>query len=398
MLDRLLDDSYPAVVRRDVTSLTVARFTTNAIYRFAPPFLATIARGLDVQLSDLGVALAVTELCGLTSPVLGRLVDRLPRRASMTGGLLVLTGGTIVAGASAGIEMFTVGLFVLALGKIVFDVGLGAWIADHVPYERRGRVVGLVETSWALGLLVGVSVLGLVTAVSSWRWGYFVGGAAVLGMAVVTAVRLSGDGADAVRHRAGDVDLEGGPIVRRRMPLRGWLAVAGVFALMSAAQSVFVTFGPWLEDEFGVDTFGLVAVTFGIGGLELLASTTSAARTDRWGKERSVMLGAAIIAPSGLALAALGDSMAPGLLLLGTFFLGFEFAIVSALPIGPTLVPGAPGRGLGTMIACGTLGRGATSIVATRLFESSGIAAGRAARHRVRRARRAGHVDPLAHR
>ena len=39
--------------------------------------------------------------------------------------------------------MFAAGLFVLALSKIVFDVDLGAWIADHVPYERRGRVVGL---------------------------------------------------------------------------------------------------------------------------------------------------------------------------------------------------------------------------------------------------------------
>ena len=71
VLDRLLDDSYSPVVRRDVTSLTVARFTTNAVYRFAPPFIGVIARGLDVELSELGVALAITELCGLSSPILG---------------------------------------------------------------------------------------------------------------------------------------------------------------------------------------------------------------------------------------------------------------------------------------------------------------------------------------
>ena len=39
-----------------------------------------------------------------------------------------------------------------------------------------------------------------------------------------------------------------------------------MFGLMAAAQSLFVTFGPWLEDEFGVGTAGLAAVTFGIGG------------------------------------------------------------------------------------------------------------------------------------
>ena len=43
-----------------------------------------------------------------------------------------------------------------------------------------------------------------------------------------------------------------------------------MFGLMSAAQSLFITFGPWLEDDFGVRTVGLAAVTFGLGALELV--------------------------------------------------------------------------------------------------------------------------------
>jgi DHA1 family inner membrane transport protein len=374
VLDRLLDDSYSPVVRRDVTGLTVARLTTNAVYRFAPPFIGVIARGLDVELSELGVALAITELCGLSSPILGRAVDRLSRRSSMLLGLVGISIGAVVAGASPGIVMFAAGLFVVALSKIVFDVGLGAWIADHVPYERRGRVVGLTETSWALGLLLGVSVLGLVTAATSWRWGYGVGAVAVGVMAVFIARRLREDPADSdAPHPAPARGVA--QASRGRMPAEGWLVVAGVFGLMSAAQSLFVTFGPWLEDEFGVNTVGLVAVTFGIGLLELTASTTSAARTDLWGKERSAILAAGIMVPTGLALSVVQSSLVPSLALLGIFIAGFEFGIVSSIPIGPTLIPGAPGRGLGTMIACGTLGRGLTSIVATRLYEAHGLSA-----------------------
>ncbi len=376
MLDRLLDDSYPRAVRDDVASLTVARLTTNAVYRFAPPFVATIARGLDVELSDIGVALAVTELCGLASPVLGRLVDRRSRRWSIVSGLLGISAGAAIAGLSAGIFMFAAGLFVVALSKIVFDVGLGTWVADHVPYERRGRVIGIVETSWALGLLIGVSGLGLVAAASSWRWSYVVGACAVLAMALVVSGKARAPVAR-VTNEAGDevVPAPAGGAQAGRMPLSSWLAVGGMFGLMSAAQCLFITFGPWLEDEFGVTTVGLVAATFGIGVLELGASTTSAARTDRWGKERSVMLGAAVMVPAGLALGALEQSLVPGLILLGTFIAAFEFGIVSAIPIGPTLIPGAPGRGLGTMVAVGTLGRGLTAILATRLFESSGLTA-----------------------
>jgi MFS transporter, DHA1 family, inner membrane transport protein len=366
VLRRTLDDSYPAAVRRDVTTVTVARLTANAAYRFAPPFLATIARGLDVELSELGVALAVSELCGLASPVIGRVVERMPRRWSMVAGLTGIGCGAVIAGASSGVVTFGAGLFVLAITKIVFDVGLGSWIADHVPYERRGRVVGVTETSWALGLLLGVSLMGLITAATSWRWGYGAAAVAVVVMAGVLAVRIDA-GRTESPSRVAAID----PSARLALP--GWLAVVGIFCLMSATQALFVTFGPWLEDEFGVRTVSLAAVTFGLGALELVASSTSALRTDRWGKERSVAAGAAVMVPAALALAALDTRLVAGLLLLGIFIGAFEFSIVSCIPIGGELIAGSPARGLGTMIACGTLGRAVTSIPATRLYERWGL-------------------------
>lgn len=366
MLHRTLDDSYPEVIRRDITTVTAARLTANAAYRFAPPFLATIARGLDVELGEIGVALAITELCGLSSPVLGRLVDRIPRRWSMTGGLLGVAAGAAIAGASSGIVMFTVGLFVLALTKIVFDVGLGAWITDHVAFDRRGRVVGVTETSWALGLLVGVSLMGLITAVASWRWGYAAAAVAVVVMAVVVLVRIDPGPRDPPDHAATRAPST-------RLPRSGWYAVLALFGLMAASQAVFVTFGPWLEDRFDVGTAGLATVTFGLGALELVASSISAVRTDRWGKERSVIVGATVMVPAGLVLAISDQRIVLGLLMLGVFIAAFEFSIVSAIPIGGDLIPGAPGRGIGTMIACGTVGRAAMAIPATQLYERHGI-------------------------
>jgi predicted MFS family arabinose efflux permease len=370
VLRRILDDSYPAAVRRDITAVTVAKLTANAAYRFAPPFLATIARGLDVELSELGVALAISELCGLLSPFIGRLSERVSRRWSMTGGLMGIAAGAVIAGASAGVVMFGVGLFVLAISKIVFDVGVGAWIADHVPYATRGRVVGVTETAWALGLLVGVSLMGLVTAATSWRWGYVTGAVAVVVMAGVLAARI-----DAGARREESPGRAAPPGPDARLTPAGWAAVVGLFCLMSSTQALFVTFGPWLEDEFGVSTAGLAAVAFGLGTLELLASTTSAARTDRWGKERSVVAGSAVMVPAALILAVLDQHLVPGLVVLGLFIAAFEFAIVSCIPIGGELIPGSPARGLGTMIACGTLGRALTAIPATRLYDRYGLTA-----------------------
>ena len=364
MLDRVLDDTQSAEVRRVVPMLTLARLSTNAVYRYAPPFIATIARGLDVDIADVGVALAIAEASGLASPLIGRFVDRIPRRVAMTGGMTGTAVGAVIAGASGDIVWFAAGLLVLSLTKVVFDIGLIAWTADHVPYERRGRVVGVIETSWALGLLIGVSSLGVLTALTSWRWAYGVGGLLVLITGIVLFVRV---GPDPPRQHVAVASPTG------RLAPAGWLAIIGMFGLMAAAQSLFVTFGPWLEDVFGFGTIGLAAVTFGIGALELAASTTSAFRTDRWGKERSVVRGTLLMIPCAAILAAFDTRLAVGLVALGVFIAGFEFAIVSTIPIGAELVPGSPGRGVGTMVAWATVGRALMAIPATRLYDRYGL-------------------------
>ena len=364
----LLDESYAPAVRRAVVPLTGARLATNAVYRFAPPFLATIARGLDVSLADLGVAIAITEAAGLTAPLVGRLIDHVPRRTAMLAGLAGVATGALVAGLSTGIVMFTVGLLVLAATKVVFDVGIITWTADHVPYDRRGRVTGLLETSWALGLLVGVSLLGLVAAVSSWRWAYLVGAVGVVVAAGVMRARVAAE--PAVRTTGSRRAAPAGPIDRA-----GWVAAIGVLGLMGGAQAMFVTFGAWLEDDFGFGTAALAAVAFGIGGLELVASTASAARTDRWGKERSVVRGTFVMVPCALALAALHGHVSVALVLLAVFIAAFEFAFVSSIPIGAELVPGAPGKGIGALLAFATVGRTIVAIPATRLYDRFGFVA-----------------------
>ena len=57
MLGRALDDSYAPEVRRHLTELTVSRMIGSACYRYAAPFLATIARGIDVSLQEIGIAI-----------------------------------------------------------------------------------------------------------------------------------------------------------------------------------------------------------------------------------------------------------------------------------------------------------------------------------------------------
>lgn len=364
VLGALLDDRDVPEVHRNITALTFARLTGNACYRFTYPFVALIASGLDVSLQRMGVALAFAELAGLLSPLTGRLADHLGQRQAMAGGLAAVCLGAALAASAQDVAWLAVSLVVLSQSKVLFDLGLTSWIAEQVPYERRGRIVGLTETSWAGGLLLGVTTMGLVTAATNWRVGYLTGAAAGLVMAAVVWRRVSPLPARHDRVAAAPTG---------RIPRWGWWAVLAVACLMGASQALFVTFGSWLEDTFGVGAVGLAAITFALGVGELFASLTSARRTDEWGKELSTAGGAALMVPTGLVLAVWHDQMAVGIVLLVVAILGFEFGIVSSLAIGSRLVPGSPARGVGAMIAAGTSGRALVSVPATSLYERSGF-------------------------
>ena len=338
VLGRVLDDSYAPEVRHNLTAFAAARTTSNACYRFVGPFIATIARGLDVRLADIGVAIAISELFGLASPMIGRVVDRLGARRAVIVGVCAVITGTLLAAATQGVAMLTVALVVIGQGNTTFYLGIGAWIAKHVPYDRRGRVTGLIEVSWAFGLLIGVSLMGLVTAVSSWRVGYLTGAVAMTCMAFVVIGRIEPPSPQPRHSTAHPRPAHG------RLIPRGWLVLLSGFAITAASHTLIVTFGSWLEDEFGLTPAGLSVVTFLLGASELIATLSVARFTDVWGKRRSVAMGAAVMVPASAGLALGHEHLVLGVALLAIGVLGFEFAVVSAISLGTGLVPGSPAR------------------------------------------------------
>jgi DHA1 family inner membrane transport protein len=327
-----------------------------------------------VSVAELGVALTIAQLSGFASPLLGRFVDRLPRPHAIAVGLGGTALGGLLAATSNGLVWFTVALLTITTSNLMLVVATGSWIADHVPFAQRSRVVGLNESSWALGLLVGVSAMGLVTAVSSWRWGYVAAALAAACVLVVLWIRL--DRTDERPRPAPAVETDRSSATSAPpLALTGWLAVFTVLALLAASEALFVTFGPWLQDEFDVGDAVLAAATFGLGGVELAASGLSMTRTDRWGKERSITGGAVVMIVAALCFLAVNQWALPGMVFVAIYIGSFEFAIVSTIPIAGDLVPGRPARGIALLMAASTTGRAITTIPTTWLYDRVGISA-----------------------
>jgi predicted MFS family arabinose efflux permease len=270
--------------------------------------------------------------------------------------------------------VFALAAITISFGKILYDASMGAWLADRVAYARRGRVLGLAESAWAGAMLIGVPVLAVVVASAGWRWAYAFAG--IANLAALAWIRR-GLQPEPVPTRSATASATGTATVRGH--LTGFVGSLPVFAavglLMAASSLVFVVFGAWLEDAHGFSAAGVGAVSFLLGAVELVASTSTVRFTDRVGKPLAVVVGAAVMVPAGIGLAVVGGSVAAGIALLALFVLGFEFALVSSVPLVSELHPEARASSLGLALGFGTVGRGIAAIVATRLYTTHGIGA-----------------------
>lgn len=362
MFSRFVDTTYAPVVRSNIDRLVWARLVSNSCYRFAPPFIAVIARGLDVSVGQMGVAFMVGEFAGLLSPIIGRLIDKSNRMISMLIGIALISIAVVVAATAQSLVVFAAAMFLLSASKVLFDTALIVWVNDHVPYDRRGRIVGVIETSWALSLFIGVAIMGIATALISWRAGFMVGAIAMMLTGALLAAGLPRDDAHApVSEHA-----------RGKVPANAWFVFASSFMLMGATQCVGITFGPWFEDEFNFTSGGLIAIVIVLGVFELASSIGSSRVTDTWGKEVSVRRGVLLMVVSGIAMSAGSHISVIAIPMLVVFIAGFEFALVSMLPLAANLVPTAGGIGLGLTVGAGTCGRAVFSTVATSLYDSVG--------------------------
>jgi len=388
----LAPDHHPEV-RRHLPLLVGGRFASNLALRFPAPFLGVIAAGLGTSVGAMGLALSVGEFAGLAAPAVGRAADRRGARTAMSVGLGLLAVALLTAAVAPAVAVFAGAMVVVQLAKVSYDAATTSWVADRVPFGRRAEVTGLVETSWALALLVGIPVLGLLVDGAGWRWGLVA--IASLCAAAALGVRrrlpatpghrgevhpdalldeaLGGPAGPAATAAVADAPAATVGRAWYRIPRRSLLTLASVALLMGAIQLVVVVEGVWFEDAFGFSTARIGGAVLFIGMAELVGSFGSSRLTDRVGTRRSMLIGCLLMLPAVAALGLIGSHAVTGIAVVAVGTLGFEFALVSAFPLVAELDVAARGTMFTLMLAAGTAMRGVADALGPLLFSHGGI-------------------------
>ena len=105
----------------------------------------------------------------------GLIADRFGRVKALMGSILIYSLFTGACGLSQSIMQ-------LAIFRVLLGLGMGgewatgaALVAETWPSEHRGKALGLMQSSWAIGYALAAAVTALILPRLGWRGVFFVG-------------------------------------------------------------------------------------------------------------------------------------------------------------------------------------------------------------------------------
>ena len=353
-------------LRYQIVAFTATRMVFHTMIRMVYPFLPAIGRGLGVDLASLSLALTARSLVGMFGSLLAFTADRFGRKTGMLTGLGVFVLGLGVVIIWPTYPGFFAALILTLAGNLMFIPSMQAYLGDRIPYQRRGFVLALTEMSWSTAFIFGVPVVGWLIGRYGWQSPFPV----LLGATLVCLAWLTwlvpSDRPEV--HNQPDLWIS----LRRVLGYRPALAGLALGVLISTAnETVNLVFGVWLEEAFSLKIMALGAASVVIGLSELTGEGLTAAFTDRVGKPWAVIIGLLLNACAVLVLPFIGRSLPGALAGLFFFYLSFEFALVSLLPLMTELLPSARATLMAANIAAFALGRALGALLASPLYDFS---------------------------
>lgn len=316
-----------------LATLTLVNTINWADRQVVPILVPSIKANLGLTDTELGLVggVAFSLIYAVAAFVFGYLADRASRRLVILAGLLGWSLATAASGLATGFGSLFAARFFTGLGEASLYPCAMSLIADAFPAEKRGRAVGLIGASTAMGGGLGIGVGGSLVGAMGWREVFYLYGAAgilVLPMLLVLVEPARTSGEAGVDH-----DPPGRIVVEALRDGR-LMAVWTSGTLLMAGATGWITWAPtYFSRDLGFDVkeialiFGAAQLLGGVAGSLAGGMLGDLARRRRFAGQLAVSsLGALVTAPVlGLALLDVPHAVITFVALVGpfTFFAAF---------------------------------------------------------------------------
>jgi len=138
--------------------------------------LAELMKHFGMSKAMGGLMSSLTLLASAVGGILfGLLADRIGRVKALMGSILVYSVFTGACGLSGSIWQLAVFRTLLGLGMGGEWATGAALVAETWPAEKRGKAMGIVQSSWAIGYALAAVITAVVLPKFGWRAVFFVG-------------------------------------------------------------------------------------------------------------------------------------------------------------------------------------------------------------------------------
>jgi MFS transporter, Spinster family, sphingosine-1-phosphate transporter len=316
-------------------TLTLVNAINWADRQVVPILVPSIKQDLGLSDTELGLigGVAFSLIYAVAAFVFGFLADRGSRRGVILFGLICWSAATAASGLATGFWSLFAARFVTGIGEASLYPCAMSLLQDAYPAEKRGRAIGLIGASTALGSGLGIGLGGSLVTEIGWRNVFISYGA--VGLLAIPLLLVMIEPKRHHDHTAKDHDPPQqivGDALRDVRLMSIWFT--GM--VMLTAATGWVTWAPtYFTRDLGFDLaetgliFGIAQLFGGVAGSLLGGRLGDSFRKKRFaGQLRVSAICAALTAP--LVGVALLDNV-PHAVLLAAAVLG-PFVIYASLP------------------------------------------------------------------
>ena len=336
--------------RNAAVMLVIARVTYAFSWYNVGAVLPLIERGLNANTGELGIVLGAFLVgAGIFQVPAGFIALRWGYRTTSIFALLLMGSFCLASAASPDWVVLAILRFGAGAGAAFFFAPALGLVSAYYPAGSRGPMIGIYNSGFAVGATLGLFLGALIGTLEGWPWALAYGGAALLVMALGSAItlpRLPDEGVPATWTATWAAAR---PTLRSRNIWALALGMSGMWASFYIAAGYFVQFAHTIHPEWpvvvaaGIPAAMLLAQGFGgpIGGWI----------AERQSNLRRMLVLWSVAGAAGLALVPFVPLAALWPLFI---FLGFADGVLFAVQyLIPTYLP--EGHGNKTALAIGFL-------------------------------------------
>jgi MFS family permease len=266
----------PSFFTLDFALLCLSSFLFFASFNMIIPELPAYLSSLGGE-EYKGLIIALfTVSAGLSRPFSGKLADKIGRIPVMVFGALVSFFSSLLYPVLATVSGFLFLRFLHGFSTGFTPTGTSAYVADIVPFQRRGEAMGIQSLFGSLGMAAGPALGGYIGSI----WGIqplFYASAATSILSILILVRLKETVTDKEPFQPGLLRLNRHEIIEKRVLTPSLILFLAVFSF-----GIVLTITPDFSEHLGIANKGLFFAVFTLSslGIRIVAGRTS----DKYGR------------------------------------------------------------------------------------------------------------------